>query len=230
MFFWQCSEETEPFSLESKKCSTVTDIGTVCANIKLNIKCCISDEVTGYIRFYKQRNTWDLRGGHYNKDHQRLLWVITFTLRWTDIGAPFIHKYILIVFFSSCGKLPLPLPLFATPPPPWQDDSGAHSEHQDPISLAVEMAAVNHTILALSRTGGVPNDIKTESLEDEWIAGGTEQKGGTGGCQNVQTTEEDNKESKMKETKITLLSKLSKCVPENCSFSPGSPLLQYCPC
>uniref|UniRef100_A0A3B5LNF1 Homeobox-containing protein 1 n=1 Tax=Xiphophorus couchianus TaxID=32473 RepID=A0A3B5LNF1_9TELE len=48
-----------------------------------------------------------------------------------------------------------------------QDDGAAHSEHQDPISLAVEMAAVNHTILALSRTGGVPNDIKTESLEDE---------------------------------------------------------------
>ncbi|XP_067339009.1 homeobox-containing protein 1 isoform X6 [Channa argus] len=48
-----------------------------------------------------------------------------------------------------------------------QEDSAAHSEHQDPISLAVEMAAVNHTILALSRTGGVSNDIKTESLEDE---------------------------------------------------------------
>lgn len=48
-----------------------------------------------------------------------------------------------------------------------QDDSTVHSEHQDPISLAVEMAAVNHSILALSRTGGVPNDIKTESLEDE---------------------------------------------------------------
>ncbi|XP_053301929.1 homeobox-containing protein 1 isoform X5 [Pleuronectes platessa] len=48
-----------------------------------------------------------------------------------------------------------------------KDDSAAHSEHQDPISLAVEMAAVNHTILALSRTGGVPSDIKTESLEDE---------------------------------------------------------------
>lgn len=48
-----------------------------------------------------------------------------------------------------------------------QEDSAAHSEHQDPISLAVEMAAVNHTILALSRTGGAPNDIKTESLEDE---------------------------------------------------------------
>ncbi|XP_037837520.1 homeobox-containing protein 1 isoform X2 [Kryptolebias marmoratus] len=53
------------------------------------------------------------------------------------------------------------------PTSPTQDDSGAHNEHQDPISLAVEMAAVNHTILALSRTGGVPNDIKTESLEDE---------------------------------------------------------------
>lgn len=53
-----------------------------------------------------------------------------------------------------------------------QDDSAAHSEHQDPISLAVEMAAVNHSILALSRTGGVPNDIKTESLEDEWTPTG----------------------------------------------------------
>ncbi|XP_043962728.1 homeobox-containing protein 1 isoform X1 [Gambusia affinis] len=53
------------------------------------------------------------------------------------------------------------------PTSPTQDDSAAHNEHQDPISLAVEMAAVNHTILALSRTGGVPNDIKTESLEDE---------------------------------------------------------------
>ncbi|XP_058470346.1 homeobox-containing protein 1 isoform X2 [Solea solea] len=49
----------------------------------------------------------------------------------------------------------------------FQDDGAAHSEHQDPISLAVEMAAVNHSILALSRAGGVPNDIKTESLEDE---------------------------------------------------------------
>ncbi|XP_067339008.1 homeobox-containing protein 1 isoform X5 [Channa argus] len=53
------------------------------------------------------------------------------------------------------------------PTSPTQEDSAAHSEHQDPISLAVEMAAVNHTILALSRTGGVSNDIKTESLEDE---------------------------------------------------------------
>ncbi|XP_023127137.1 homeobox-containing protein 1 isoform X2 [Amphiprion ocellaris] len=53
------------------------------------------------------------------------------------------------------------------PTSPTQDDSATHSEHQDPISLAVEMAAVNHTILALSRTGGVPSDIKTESLEDE---------------------------------------------------------------
>lgn len=53
------------------------------------------------------------------------------------------------------------------PTSPTQDDSAAHSEHQDPISLAVEMAAVNHSILALSRGGGVPGDIKTESLEDE---------------------------------------------------------------
>lgn len=53
------------------------------------------------------------------------------------------------------------------PTSPTQDDGAVHSEHQDPISLAVEMAAVNHSILALSRSGGVPNDIKTESLEDE---------------------------------------------------------------
>ncbi|MEQ2195066.1 hypothetical protein XENOCAPTIV_007036 [Xenoophorus captivus] len=53
------------------------------------------------------------------------------------------------------------------PTSPTQDDSAAHNEHQDPISLAVEMAAVNHTILALSRTGGVPNDIKTEASEEE---------------------------------------------------------------
>ncbi|KAM9354147.1 homeobox-containing protein 1 [Pholidichthys leucotaenia] len=53
------------------------------------------------------------------------------------------------------------------PTSPTQDDSATHTEHQDPISLAVEMAAVNHTILALSKTGGITGDIKTESLEDE---------------------------------------------------------------
>ncbi|XP_055005494.1 homeobox-containing protein 1 isoform X3 [Boleophthalmus pectinirostris] len=53
------------------------------------------------------------------------------------------------------------------PTSPTQEENTAHTEHQDPISLAVEMAAVNHTILALSRTGGVPSDIKTEALEDE---------------------------------------------------------------
>ncbi|XP_055088220.1 homeobox-containing protein 1 isoform X2 [Periophthalmus magnuspinnatus] len=53
------------------------------------------------------------------------------------------------------------------PTSPTQEENAAHTEHQDPISLAVEMAAVNHTILALSRTGGVPSDIKTEALEDE---------------------------------------------------------------
>ncbi|KAG8506310.1 Homeobox-containing protein 1 [Galemys pyrenaicus] len=46
-----------------------------------------------------------------------------------------------------------------------QDDSTSHSDHQDPISLAVEMAAVNHTILALARQGA--NEIKTEALEDD---------------------------------------------------------------
>lgn len=53
------------------------------------------------------------------------------------------------------------------PTSPTQEENAAHTEHQDPISLAVEMAAVNHTILALSRGGGVPSDIKTEALEDE---------------------------------------------------------------
>uniref|UniRef100_H3A1U7 Homeobox containing 1 n=1 Tax=Latimeria chalumnae TaxID=7897 RepID=H3A1U7_LATCH len=46
-----------------------------------------------------------------------------------------------------------------------QDDSTSHSDHQDPISLAVEMAAVNHTILALARQGA--GEIKTEALEDD---------------------------------------------------------------
>ncbi|KAK6294882.1 hypothetical protein J4Q44_G00341080 [Coregonus suidteri] len=53
------------------------------------------------------------------------------------------------------------------PTSPTQDDGTGHGDHQDPISLAVEMAAVNHTILALSRTGGVPSDIKTEALDDD---------------------------------------------------------------
>ncbi|MGH0133454.1 UNVERIFIED_CONTAM: hypothetical protein FKN15_053025 [Acipenser sinensis] len=47
-----------------------------------------------------------------------------------------------------------------------QDDSTSHSDHQDPISLAVEMAAVNHTILALARQGGA-GEIKTEVLDDD---------------------------------------------------------------
>ncbi|XP_050008260.1 homeobox-containing protein 1 isoform X5 [Alexandromys fortis] len=46
-----------------------------------------------------------------------------------------------------------------------QDDSTSHSDHQDPISLAVEMAAVNHTILALAQQGA--NEIKTEALDDD---------------------------------------------------------------
>ncbi|XP_066532833.1 homeobox-containing protein 1 isoform X2 [Hoplias malabaricus] len=53
------------------------------------------------------------------------------------------------------------------PTSPTQDDSTNHADHQDPISLAVEMAAVNHSILALSRPGVVPNDIKTEALDDD---------------------------------------------------------------
>lgn len=47
------------------------------------------------------------------------------------------------------------------------DDATGQSEHQDPIALAVEMAAVNHSILALARQGGVTGDIKTEVLDDE---------------------------------------------------------------
>ncbi|XP_015201190.2 homeobox-containing protein 1a isoform X2 [Lepisosteus oculatus] len=47
-----------------------------------------------------------------------------------------------------------------------QDDNTSHSDHQDPISLAVEMAAVNHTILALARQGGA-GEIKTEVLDDD---------------------------------------------------------------
>ncbi|XP_062857778.1 homeobox-containing protein 1 isoform X3 [Trichomycterus rosablanca] len=53
------------------------------------------------------------------------------------------------------------------PTSPTQDDSTNHADHQDPISLAVEMAAVNHSILALSRPGAVASDIKTEVLDDD---------------------------------------------------------------
>ncbi|XP_030633065.1 homeobox-containing protein 1a [Chanos chanos] len=56
---------------------------------------------------------------------------------------------------------------------PTQDDSTSQSDHQDPITLAVEMAAVNHTILALAQQGGGGggggggDDIKTEVLDDD---------------------------------------------------------------
>ncbi|KAJ8271048.1 hypothetical protein GJAV_G00122180 [Gymnothorax javanicus] len=67
-------------------------------------------------------------------------------------------------------KRPVPRPFGfyrIEPTSPTQDDSTSHSDHQDPISLAVEMAAVNHTILALSRPGATPGDIKTEALDDD---------------------------------------------------------------
>ncbi|XP_028970390.1 homeobox-containing protein 1 isoform X2 [Esox lucius] len=67
-------------------------------------------------------------------------------------------------------KRPMPRPFNfyrLEPTSPTQDDVTSHSDHQDPISLAVEMAAVNHTILALSRTGAGPSDIKTEALDDD---------------------------------------------------------------
>ncbi|TRZ00443.1 hypothetical protein DNTS_020948 [Danionella cerebrum] len=47
------------------------------------------------------------------------------------------------------------------------DEPGGPHEHQDPIALAVEMAAVNHSILALARQGGSAADIKTEVMDDE---------------------------------------------------------------
>ncbi|XP_065100887.2 homeobox-containing protein 1a isoform X2 [Paramisgurnus dabryanus] len=47
------------------------------------------------------------------------------------------------------------------------DDATGPSEHQDPIALAVEMAAVNHSILALARQGGATGGIKTEVLDDD---------------------------------------------------------------
>ncbi|XP_022540300.1 homeobox-containing protein 1 isoform X3 [Astyanax mexicanus] len=53
------------------------------------------------------------------------------------------------------------------PTSPTQDEGTNHADHQDPISLAVEMAAVNHSILALSRPGAVTSDIKTEALDDD---------------------------------------------------------------
>ncbi|XP_059927519.1 homeobox-containing protein 1-like isoform X1 [Gadus macrocephalus] len=66
---------------------------------------------------------------------------------------------------------------WSPPSPSLQDEPTNHSsptEVQDPISLAVEMAAVNHTILALANQasdggagGSTGNDIKTETMEDE---------------------------------------------------------------
>ncbi|GCC26849.1 hypothetical protein chiPu_0005269 [Chiloscyllium punctatum] len=47
-----------------------------------------------------------------------------------------------------------------------QDENTSHSDHQqDPISLAVEMAAVNHSVLALASQGG--SEIKTEAIDDD---------------------------------------------------------------
>ncbi|XP_051952451.1 homeobox-containing protein 1-like isoform X3 [Xyrauchen texanus] len=53
------------------------------------------------------------------------------------------------------------------PTSPTQEDGANHVDQQDPISLAVEMAAVNHSILALSHPGGVACEIKTEALDDD---------------------------------------------------------------
>lgn len=74
------------------------------------------------------------------------------------LGHYFIH-YCTLVFYLCSNRTSLFSFL------PVQDDSTSHSDHQDPISLAVEMAAVNHTILALARQGA--NEIKTEALDDD---------------------------------------------------------------
>lgn len=52
-------------------------------------------------------------------------------------------------------------------PLPHQDESTGQSEHQDPISLAVEMAAVNHSILVLAQRGRGGNEVKAEVLDDD---------------------------------------------------------------
>lgn len=57
--------------------------------------------------------------------------------------------------------------LLVLSPLPHQDENTGTSEHQDPISLAVEMAAVNHSILALSQQGRGGNDVKAEVLNDD---------------------------------------------------------------
>jgi len=75
------------------------------------------------------------------------------------LGHYFIHSFCYLVFYLCSNHSSL----FSFPPV--QDDSTSHSDHQDPISLAVEMAAVNHTILALARLGA--NEIKTEALDDD---------------------------------------------------------------
>ncbi|XP_062302545.1 homeobox-containing protein 1a isoform X2 [Osmerus eperlanus] len=61
---------------------------------------------------------------------------------------------------------------WSPPSPSLQDESTNHSEQQDPITLAVEMAAVNHSILALATqaggvTRGTGSDIKTEMLDED---------------------------------------------------------------
>ena len=61
---------------------------------------------------------------------------------------------------------------WSPPSPSLQDESTNHSEQQDPITLAVEMAAVNHSILALATQAGsvargTGSDIKTEMLDED---------------------------------------------------------------
>ncbi|XP_056134922.1 homeobox-containing protein 1-like [Lampris incognitus] len=64
---------------------------------------------------------------------------------------------------------------WSPPSPSLQEEPTNHNsltEPQDPITLAVEMAAVNHSILALANQvgvtgGGAGGDIKTEALEDD---------------------------------------------------------------
>ncbi|KAJ3606513.1 hypothetical protein NHX12_026034 [Muraenolepis orangiensis] len=75
------------------------------------------------------------------------------------------------------------------PNSPTQDDGTGASEPQDPISLAVEMAAVNHTILALSR-GGEAGGVGAAGAGGAGVVGGGG-GGGGGGEIKTETLEEE---------------------------------------
>ncbi|KAJ3592972.1 hypothetical protein NHX12_005310 [Muraenolepis orangiensis] len=92
-------------------------------------------------------------------------------------GNPLIGRSLLLGAGAQADAARLTGVSWSPPSPSLQDEPTNHSspiEVQDPISLAVEMAAVNHTILALANQasdGGagvsVGNDIKSETMEDD---------------------------------------------------------------